>query len=120
MLKKFIPKKRSNINSMSATVITGNASTSRNEVTRVIHVKSGIRISDMPGARILTIVTMKLKAAASEAMPSTCRLTAQKSMPWPGLKSLPVIGAYPNQPALGAPPKNQLSFRRIAPARNVQ
>ena len=78
---------------MSATVMTGKASTSRKDVMSVIHVKSGIRISDMPGARMLIMVTMKLKAAASDAMPSTCRLIAQKSMPCPGLYWIPVMGA---------------------------
>ena len=88
-----MPKNRSNISSIRATVITGNASTSRNDVTSVIQVNRGIRISDMPGARMLTIVTMKLNAAASDAMPSTCRLMIQKSIPWPGLYAVPVIGA---------------------------
>ena len=37
---------------------------------------------------MLMMVTMKLKAAASEAMPRIWRLTSQKSMPWPGVKGL--------------------------------
>ena len=70
-LKKFIPKARSKNSSISATVITGNASTSRIAVTSVIHVNSGIRMSVMPGARMLRMVTMKLNDAASDATPST-------------------------------------------------
>ena len=72
--------------------MTGNARIRRNAVTSVIHVNSGIRISDMPGARMFRIVTMKLNAAAREAIPSTCRLRIQKSMPCPGLYASPVIG----------------------------
>ena len=91
--KKFAPKNRSNISSIRATVITGNASTRRNEVTRVIQVNRGMRMRDIPGARMLTMVTMKLKAAAREAIPRIWRLTTQKSMPWAGLYAEPVIGA---------------------------
>ncbi len=44
----------------------------------------GMRISVMPGARMLMIVTMKLNAAASEAMPRIWRPMTQKSMFGPG------------------------------------
>ena len=70
-LKKFIPNARSKNSSIRATVITGNASTSRMAVTSVIQVNRGILIRPIPGARIFKIVTMKLKDAASDAMPST-------------------------------------------------
>ena len=86
----------------------------------VIQVNSGMRISNMPGARILMIVTTKLKAAASEAIPRIWRLSIQKSIPAPGLKALLVKGAYPNQPALGAPPRTQLRLSISAPAKKVQ
>ena len=69
--KKLKPKFRSSISSMRPTVITGNARMIKNEVIRVIQIKTGIRIRDIPGARMLTIVTMKLKPAAIEAVPST-------------------------------------------------
>ena len=49
-----------------------------------IHVNIGIRISDMPGARRLMIVVMKLNAAASDEMPRICRPSTQKSMFSPG------------------------------------
>ena len=39
-----------------------------------------MRISDMPGARMLMIVTMKLNAPAIEATPSTWRPSIQKSI----------------------------------------
>ena len=65
--------------------MTGKASTNRIAVTMVIHVNSGIRIRPMPGARIFSIVTMKLKDAASDAMPSTCNEMIHTSMPCPRL-----------------------------------
>ncbi len=75
---------RSNSSRISATVMTGNARMSRNAVTSVIQTNGGMRMSFMPGARRLRMVTMKLNAAASEPMPRICRPTAQKSTPWPG------------------------------------
>ena len=42
-------------------------------VTRLIQVNTGMRISVMPGARMLRMVTMKLTPPTSEAMPVICR-----------------------------------------------
>ena len=71
--KKLVPKKRSKPNSMSPTVMTGKAVMTRNMVTRVIHMKRGMRMRVMPGARMLTMVTMKFSAAAVEETPRTAR-----------------------------------------------
>ncbi len=77
-------KLRWNISRNSATVITGIANTSRNWTTRIIHVNTGIRISDMPLARMFRTVVMRLSAPVSEAMPVICSPSAQKSMPLVG------------------------------------
>ena len=69
---------------ISPTVIGGNASTTRNCTTRVIQTKTGIRMSVMPGARMLRIVTMKFTPAITEDAPSSCRLSSQKSIESPG------------------------------------
>ncbi len=69
---------------ISATVMTGNDSSTSSCVMRVIQTNIGIRISFMPGARMLRIVTKKLTPAASDAMPRICRPMAQKSMFRPG------------------------------------
>ena len=53
--------------------MTGMANTSRNWMTSTIHVKIGMRNSDMPGARMLSTVTIRLMAPVSEAMPVICR-----------------------------------------------
>ena len=58
-----------------------------------IHVNIGIRISDMPGARRLMIVVMKLNAAASDETPRIWRPITQKSMLTPGENALVVSGA---------------------------
>ena len=68
-LKKLASKMRSNISWKSATAMIGIAKMIRNDVTSDIQTNSGIRNSDMPGARMFRIVTMKLKPPAIEAMP---------------------------------------------------
>ncbi len=73
--------------------MTGMAKTSRNCVTRIIQVKTGMRIRLMPGARMLRMVTIRLMAPVSEARPVICRARTQKSMPWVGEKATPVLGA---------------------------
>jgi hypothetical protein len=54
---------------LPATEMTGMANTSSIWVTNAIQVKTGIFISDMPGARMLSTVTIRLMAPTSEAMP---------------------------------------------------
>ena len=51
---------------------------------KLIQTNIGMRMSFMPGARMLTIVTKKLTAAASDAMPRICRPSIQKSTLRPG------------------------------------
>ncbi len=92
-LKKLVAKVRSNINSIRAIVMAGKARMIKKLVINVIQVNTGKRIICMPGARMLMIVVMKLKEAASEAMPSTCKPRIQKSAPMPGLYLVEVSGA---------------------------
>ena len=69
----MVPKKRSNISCVSAMVITAMAVASSTAVISVIQVKIGMRISRIPGARMLMIVTMKLIAEMIDEMPRICR-----------------------------------------------
>ncbi len=71
---------------ISAAVTHGIANTVRNAVTSIIHTKTGIRMSVMPGARMFRIVTMKLMPEVTEPNPSMTNPTVQKSGPWPGRK----------------------------------
>ena len=68
----------------SATVMTGKARRSSTWVMKLIHTNIGMRMSFMPGARRLTMVTKKLTAAAREAMPRVWRPIIQKSTLSPG------------------------------------
>ncbi len=55
---------RSSSSMMFAVDSAGSAKISEKDVARMAHTKSGIRLSDMPGARSLKIVTMKFVAPA--------------------------------------------------------
>ena len=61
-------------------VMAGKAMMIRTEMINVVQEKIGMRIIVMPGARRLMMVTMKLKAPAIEATPSTWRPSTQKSI----------------------------------------
>ena len=69
-LKKLASNVRSKLRSTRATVMTGKAKSSKNWTTRIIQVKTGIRSMVIPGALILTIVTMRLIEPTREAMPT--------------------------------------------------
>ena len=62
----------------------GSAKSSANATARIAKQKSGIRFSDMPGARSLKIVVMKLIAAAVEARPFRISPSAKTSTLRPG------------------------------------
>ena len=64
---------------ISATVITGNASRISTWVMKLIQVNIGMRMSFMPGARMLRTVTKKFTAAASDATPRIWSPSIQKS-----------------------------------------
>src|SRR5262249_13046875 len=110
----------STIRKISAHVIGGKASRTRNCTTRVIQVKSGIRMKLRPGARRFRIVTMKFTAARIDEAPRIWRLKVQKSTPRFGENSSRVRLAYANQPTAGGVPARKLVCSRIPPARNNQ
>ena len=61
-------------------VMVGREKIRRKATTIAIHTKTGIRISVMPGARIVRMVAMKLAEEAMDAIPSISRPNAQKSI----------------------------------------
>src|SRR4051794_41786303 len=81
-------------------------------------VNSGIRVSRMPGARMLWIVQMKLIAPRIEDSDRMCRPTIQKSMPWPG--EITDSGGEPGQPASRAPPHAKLEDNVMPPNSSSQ
>ena len=61
----------------SAALSTGRASTTRIDVTNVIHTKSGSRAIVIPGARSVRTVAIMLMAVATEPTPRTSRARTQ-------------------------------------------
>src|SRR5439155_9468262 len=64
-LKKWVPTRRSRINDVLATTIAGIARMIKNEVTSIDQTNSGMRSSDIPGARCFNTVTTISTATAS-------------------------------------------------------
>ena len=60
-----------------AAVRTGNESSMSTVVHNAVQTKMGIRMSVMPGARILRMVTRKLILVISEPTPAICRAQSQ-------------------------------------------
>ena len=95
--------------------MTGMANSSRNWVTRPIQVKIGMRIIVMPGARMLSTVTMRLTAPTSEATPVISRPSVQKFTPSDGENGVVLFGAYMNQPPSAPPPRNHEVLMKMPP-----
>src|SRR5690606_8627580 len=71
--KNNVPNVLSRITSTSAMVSGGNAKMIMNDVTSIIHTNTGMRMNVMPGARMLTMVTMRFMAVAVVPTPDMNR-----------------------------------------------
>ena len=82
--------------------------------------KSGMRIHDIPLARMLWIVTTKLIAPTSDEIERMCSPRIQRSWPLPGACSVE-SGTYDVHPARAAPPfAKKLSISTTPPSRKSQ
>src|SRR6188768_3030767 len=70
--KKLKPSAQSNRTKNCDAAMNGVAMTTSSEVEKFAHTSSGIRQNDMPGARIVMIVTRKLSAVAIDDAPANC------------------------------------------------
>ena len=79
---------RSAYSSAIATISTGNEPTTMSTLTSPVHVKTGMRIGDMPGARRWRIVPST--QAPTAVSPSAARITpiVHTSWPTPGVLEL--------------------------------
>ena len=111
-MKKAVPKWRS-ANSMSRPAVRmGVASTTSSDVARVAQQKMGMRIMLMPGALIFRMVTMKLMAPSTEAIPTIKSPRIHRSspvLPWSER------GAKLVHPAAAAPPLARKPERTVRP-----
>src|SRR3954467_4389755 len=81
--------------------MNGVAITTSSEVEKFAHTSSGMRQNDIPGARMVMIVTRKFSAVAIDDAPANC--TAMLKKVWPSGVSV-AMGAYEVQPVANAPP----------------
>jgi hypothetical protein len=68
-----VPNRRSRKSSAFARFNAGSAKSTMNAVATIAHTKTGTRLSDMPGARSFSAVTMKLIAVAVVETPRKSR-----------------------------------------------
>src|SRR3954452_25525622 len=101
-LKKSVCRARSSSTKNCEPAMNGVAITTSSEVVKLAHTSSGMRQNVMPGARIVMIVTRKLRAVMIDDAPAHWT-------PW--LKKIAPIGwcdeqrgAYPVHPQANAPP----------------
>src|SRR5690242_6128808 len=98
-----------------AVATAGIAKMIMNATTTCAHTKRGMRLSDMPGARNLNVVTMMFTAAASAAISVNVTTWAQTSMRWPGENCGPESGGYEVHPASGPMLMKSETYRNSTP-----
>src|SRR5437868_4593391 len=103
--------------SVLAVATAGIAKMIMNETTSCAHTNRGMRLSDMPGARSLNVVTMMLTAAARAAISVNVTTCAHTSMRWPGENCGPASGTYAVHPASGPMLRNNETYKNTTPTR---
>src|SRR3954451_727983 len=79
--KKWKPSARSSRTKNCEAAMNGVAMTTSSEVEKFAHTSSGIRQNDMPGARMVMMVTRKFSAVAIDEAPANCTAIEKKSCP---------------------------------------
>ncbi len=102
--KMCAPNFRSTSRANSAAARTGKASSTRTPVRSTFQVKIGMRNIVMPGARMQTMVVMKLTAPRIVPKPESASPMIHMSAPMFVACAASVIGAYAVQPKSAAPP----------------
>src|SRR5436190_15218866 len=106
--KKCVCITRSNIAKNCEPAMNGVASTTRSEVVKFAQTRRGMRQNVIPGARIVMIVTRKLRAVMIDDAPAHWTPMLKNTCPsgwW--LAS----GAYPVQPVAKGPPGTSIEPR---------
>src|SRR3954451_5052952 len=93
--------------------MNGVAITTSSDVEKFAHTSSGMRQNDMPGARIVMIVTRKFSAVAIEDAPANCTPIVKNI--WP-LGAVVESGAYAVQPDANDPPGQKNEDSTMMPA----
>src|SRR4051812_1646154 len=93
--------------------MNGVAMTTSSEVEKFAHTSSGMRQNDIPGARIVMIVTRKFSAVAIEDAPANCTPMVKNICP---IGTSVDSGAYAVQPVEKEPPGARNDAAIIVPA----
>src|SRR3954452_21316878 len=111
--QKSKPSARSSRTKNCDAATNGVAMTTSSDVEKFAHTSSGSRQNDMPGARIVMMVTRKFRAVAIDDAPANCTPMVKNSCP---IGTSVDSGAYAVQPVENEPPgaKNDASI--ISPA----
>src|SRR5215218_6426130 len=112
-LKKLKPSAYSSRMRNCDAAMNGVAMTTSSEVEKFAHTSSGMRQKDMPGARMVMIVTRKFSAVAIEDAPANCTPMVKNICP-SGAEVL--NGAYAVQPVENDPPGARNDAVIIVPA----
>src|SRR4051812_384386 len=99
--KKSKPSAQSRRTKNWEAAMNGVAMTTSSEVEKFAHTSSGIRKNDMPGARMVMMVTRKFSAVAMDDAPANWTPTV--NIIWPS-GALVDSGAYAVQPLANDPP----------------
>jgi hypothetical protein len=111
--KKLKPSARSSSTKNCEAAMKGVAMTTSSEVEKFAHTSSGMRKNDMPGARMVMMVTRKFSAVAIDDAPANCTAMMKNSCPM-GAEVL--SGAYAVHPLANDPPGARKDRSIIVPA----
>src|SRR5947199_7958930 len=103
--------------SVLAVATAGIAKMIMNATTSCAHTKIGMRFNDIPGARILNVVTMMFTAATSAEISVNVTTCAQTSTRCPGEYCGPESGTYANHPTSGAVFANSETYKKTTATR---
>src|SRR3954471_14769698 len=112
-LKKFQPSAQSSSTKNCDAAMNGVAMTTSSDVEKFAHTSSGMRKNDMPGARMVMIVTRKFSAVAIDDAPANCTPIVKNV--WP-IGEVSESGAYAVQPVANDPPGARNDSSIIVPA----
>src|SRR5215470_6012908 len=111
--KKLKPSARSSSTKNCDAAMNGVAMTTSSEVEKFAHTSSGMRKNDMPGARMVMMVTRKFSAVAIDDAPANCTAIVKKICPSGAVTE---SGAYAVQPEANEPPGAKNDSSIIVPA----
>src|SRR3954467_11115973 len=112
-LKKLKPSDQSRRTKNCEAAMNGVAMTTSSDVEKFAHTSSGMRKNDMPGARMVMMVTRKFSAVAIDDAPANCTPMVKNTCPRGASTE---SGAYAVQPVENEPPGARKLSSIIVPA----